>query len=83
MSLKVSVTRSGIFFYQIRLDGLGHPPCFKDLQYLEQEGVVPLNLSSFGKIHCIYGHTGKIIVFIMFLTSYKKFPKTNRRKKHE
>ena len=25
------------------------PPCFKDLQHLEQKGVVPPNLSSFGK----------------------------------
>ena len=36
-------------FYQIQLDELGHPPCFQDLQHLEQEGVVPLNLSSSGK----------------------------------
>ena len=45
---KSSVTRSGMFFYQIQLDGLGHP-CFKDLQHLEQEGVFPPNLSSFCK----------------------------------
>ena len=44
-----SVTISGIFFYQIQLDGLGHPPCFKDLQLLEQDGLVPPSLSSFGK----------------------------------
>ena len=37
------------FFYEIRLDGLGHPPCFKDLQHLEREGVVPPNLNSFSK----------------------------------
>ena len=54
----VSVTRSGIFFYHIQLDRLGHsPPCFKHLQHLEQEGVVPPNLSSFGKKIYIYGHT--------------------------
>ena len=36
-------------FYQIQLNELGHSPCFEDLQYLEHEGVVPPNLSSFGK----------------------------------
>ena len=44
-------------FYQIQLDGLGHPPCFKDLQHSEQEGVFPPNLSNFGKRLYIYGHT--------------------------
>ena len=37
-------------------------PCFKDLQHLKQEGVVPPNLSSFGKTNCTYDHTGKDIV---------------------
>ena len=33
------------------------PPCFKDLQHLEQEGVVPPSLSSFGeKILHIWSH---------------------------
>ena len=45
-------------FYQIQLDGLGHSPCFKDLQDFEQEGKIPPNLSSFGKKKiCIYAHT--------------------------
>ena len=37
--------------------GLDISPCFIDLQHLEQEGVVPPNLSIFGKKICIYGHT--------------------------
>ena len=60
--LDVSVTRSAWYiFYQIQLNGLEHPPCFKDLQHLEQEGMVSLNLSSFGKKICIYDHTAEHI----------------------
>ena len=41
--------RSGIFFTRSNWMGLDIPPCFIDLQDVEQEGVVPPNLSSFGK----------------------------------
>ena len=53
-----NVTRSGIFFYQIQLYGLGHSPCCKDLQHLEQKKVVLQILSSFGKKNWIFGHIG-------------------------
>ena len=37
--------------------GLKIPPCFKDLQHLEQEGVIPPNLGSFDKkMHNIWSH---------------------------
>ena len=45
------------FFTRSGWIGLDIPPCFKDLQHLEQEGLVPPNLSSFSKTNCIYGHT--------------------------
>ena len=65
-----SVTRSGIFFYQLQLDGLGHPPCFKNLQHLEQEGVVPPNLIKYGFNSNLF-HSGcdssKCIIIIMLL----------------
>ena len=51
------LTISGIFFYEIQLDGLGHPSCCKDLQHLEQEEVFPPSLGSFGiKILHIWSH---------------------------
>ena len=38
--------------------GLDIPLCFRDLQHLDHDGVVPPNLSSFGKKKtCMYGHT--------------------------
>ena len=47
-----SVTRSGIFFYQTRLNALKQPPPLEQ----EGKGAVRPDLSNFGHKQCIYGH---------------------------
>ena len=54
--------------------GLHIPLCFKNLQHLEQEGVVPPNLSSFGK-KIAYMVTPNLLVFTfstnVFINTYQ------------
>ena len=68
--------------------GLDIPPCFKNLQALQQEGVVLQNLSSFGEKMDIWSHSVSVLLeqpcnkfdsLIRIVTSCLQLPTTWNR----